>query len=77
MLFKKLFQDFPGGSVAKTPHSQRRGPGSISGQGAGFHMLQLQILHATAKDSGSTAKYINKYIFKSISGINQLNFRSQ
>ena len=32
----------PDGPVAKTVHSQCRGPGSISGQGTRSHMLQLR-----------------------------------
>ena len=35
--------DFPGGPVAKTPWSQYRGSGSISGQGSRSHMLQLRV----------------------------------
>ena len=36
--------------------------GLFPGQGAGSHMLQLKILHATTKASGSQ---INKYFLKS------------
>ena len=36
--------DFPGGPVAKTPHSQCRGPGFDPWSG-------IQIPHATTKDS--------------------------
>ena len=50
--------DFPGGPVAKTLHSQCRGPGSIPDQGTRSHMLQLRssmpqlkILRATTKRS--------------------------
>ena len=40
---KKLdFGDFPGGPVAKTPCSQRRGPGSIPGQGTRSCVPQLR-----------------------------------
>ena len=38
----KNSRDFPGGPVAKTLSSQCRGPGSIPGQGARSHMLQLR-----------------------------------
>ena len=34
--------DFPGGPVAKIPHSQSRDPGSIPGQGNRSHMPQLK-----------------------------------
>ena len=34
--------DFPGGPVAKTLCSQCKGLGSIPGQGARAHMLQLR-----------------------------------
>ena len=34
--------DFPGGPVAGTLRSQCKGPGSIPGQGARAHMLQLR-----------------------------------
>ena len=36
-------RDFPGGPVAKTPHSQCRGAGLIPGQGTRPHMPQLKI----------------------------------
>ena len=49
-------KDFPCGPVAKTAHSQGRGPGLIPGQGARSHMLQqklkahmLQLRLGTAK----------------------------
>jgi len=48
--------DFPGGPVAKTPHSQCRGPGSIPGQEARSHLLKLRLSHATAKDPARPAK---------------------
>ena len=41
--------DFPSGPVAKTPHSQCRGPRSTLGQGTGPH-VPSKSLHATAKD---------------------------
>ena len=44
---KKKSGDFPGGAVAKTPHSQGRGLGLIPHQGS--HMLQLKIPNATVK----------------------------
>ena len=34
-------QDFPGGSVAKTPCPQCRGLGLIPGQGTRFHMQEF------------------------------------
>ena len=40
---KPCHGDFPGGPVAKTPHSQCRGLDSIPGQGTRFHRLQLRI----------------------------------
>ena len=46
-------QDFPGGPVAKTPHSQCRDLSSIPGKGVRSHMLQLKIPHSQ----------INKYIY--------------
>ena len=39
----KLSRDFPGGPVAKTPHSQCRGLGSIPGVGTISHMPQLRV----------------------------------
>ena len=42
-LKRYIFRDFPDGPVAKTPHSQCRGPGSIPGQGARSHMLQVRV----------------------------------
>ena len=39
---RKLGRDFPGGPVAKTLCSQCKGLGSIPGQGARAHMLQLR-----------------------------------
>ena len=41
--------DFPGGPVAKTSHSLAGGPGSIPGQGARSHILQLKIPRVTRK----------------------------
>ena len=38
--FKGQIRDFAGGSLAKTPHSQCRGPGLNPGQGTRSHMLQ-------------------------------------
>ena len=35
--------DFPGGPVAKTSHSQCKGPGSTPGQGTKSHMPQLRV----------------------------------
>ena len=35
--------DFPGGSVAKTPHSQCRDLGATLGQGTRSHMPQLRV----------------------------------
>ena len=70
---RKWQGDFPGGLVAETPNSLCRGPSSISGQGTGFHMLQLkrshtphlETLHAVTKTQCSQIdkenKYINKY----------------
>ena len=52
---------FPGGLVAKTPSSHAGGPGSIPGQGARSHMLQLKILFVATK-TGSSSQ-IHKYIF--------------
>ena len=40
---------FPGGPVAKALSSHAGSPGSIPGQGAGSHMLQLKILYAATK----------------------------
>ena len=36
------FRDFPGGPVAKTPHSQCRGPSFDPGQGTRSYMPQLK-----------------------------------
>ena len=47
--FKSKPRDFPGGPMAKTLNSQCRGLGLIPGQGAGSHMPQLKIPHATTK----------------------------
>ena len=44
------FGDFPGGAVVKTPQSQCRGPGSITGPGTRSHR------HATTKSSHATTK---------------------
>ena len=54
---------FPGGPVAKTPSSHAGSPGSIPGQGARSHMLQLKILYVAMK-TGSSSQ-IHKYIFLS------------
>lgn len=51
-------RDFPTGQVAKTPHSQGRGPAPIPGQGTRFHMLQLR--------SGELATSIHQSVSKSI-----------
>ena len=40
---KAYRESFPVGPVVKAPHSQCRGPGSIPGQGARAHMLQLGV----------------------------------
>ena len=48
-------RDFSGSPVARTPHSQFRGPGSIPGQGTRSHMPQLR---------PSTAKQINNFLKK-------------
>ena len=51
-----MLKDFHGGTVAKTLHSQCRGPGSILGQGTRSHMPQLkrfcvpQLRPGTAKE---------------------------
>ena len=47
---KTKCRDFPGGPVAKTLSSQCRGPSSIPGQGARFHMLLTKSSPATSKD---------------------------
>ena len=39
--------------MAKTPHSQCRGPGWIPGQGTRSHMPQLKIIHAAMKTKRS------------------------
>ena len=39
---KNICGDFPGGPVVKTQHSQRKGLGSISGQGTRSCMPQLR-----------------------------------
>ena len=56
-------RDFPGGPVAKTPHSRCRVLGSIPGQGSRSHMpqpgvckLQLKILRAGTKTQCSQIK---------------------
>ena len=41
--------DFPGDPVPKTSYSLAGGPGSISGQGARSHILQLKIPCVTRK----------------------------
>ena len=58
-----MFRDFPGGPVAKPPHSNAGGPGSTPGQGTRSHMLQLRvhmpqlkILCATTKTQHSQKK---------------------
>ena len=38
-----ITRDFPGGPLAKTPHSQSREPGSIPGQGTRSHKWQLRV----------------------------------
>ena len=38
-----IYQDCPGGTVAKTPCFQCRGPGLIPGEGTRFHMSQLRV----------------------------------
>ena len=60
---KLIHGDFPGGPVGKTPCSQCRGLGSISGRGTRsrmlqlrVHMLQLRSPHATTKKSHATTK---------------------
>ena len=42
-------RDFPGGPVSKTPCSQFRGFGLITGQGTRSHTLQLKTPHAPEK----------------------------
>ena len=42
--------------MAKTPHSQFRGPGSDPRSRKQIHTLQLKVLHATTKDPTHTAK---------------------
>ena len=37
LIRNQLQEDFPGGPVVKTPRSQRRGPGSVPGQGTRCH----------------------------------------
>ena len=49
--------------MAKAPSSHAGSPGSIPGQGAGSHMLQLKILYV-AMNTGSNSQ-IHKYIFLS------------
>ena len=51
-------RQFPGGPVAKTPHSQCRGPGLIPGKGTRIRMLQLRqkILCATTEPSAAKQK---------------------
>ena len=51
--------DFPGGPVAKTPSSQCKGPRFDPWSGTRSHMLQLNSLHATSKDS--TCHNLKKY----------------
>ena len=41
-LKEKVFGDFPGGPVAKTPHSNAGGPGLIPDQGIRSHVPQLR-----------------------------------
>ena len=48
--FGMTWKDFPGGLVAKTPHSQCRGPGLISGRGTRSHTFQLKIPCTTTKN---------------------------
>ena len=50
-------RNFPGSPVAWTPHSQRRGPGSIPGQGTRSPMPQLKILCASMKITDSECCY--------------------
>ena len=62
-------RDFPGGSVAKTPHTPYvGGPGLIPGQETRFHMLQLRvcmvqlsILHATTKTRHSQINKVKNF----------------
>ena len=44
-----LGRDFPGGAVAKTLHSQHRGPGFEPGQGTGSRTLQPKMLRVQPK----------------------------
>ena len=66
-LKRELPGDFPGGPVAKTQHSQCRGPGLIPSQGTRSHMpqlrvcvLQLKILCAAPK---TWCSQINNFFF--------------
>ena len=63
---KRQLWDFPGGTMAKTPHLQCRGPGLDPGQRMRSHMPQLKMIPhaATKKLRPTTAKYINKYFLK-------------
>ena len=65
--------DFPGGPVAETPCCRCRESGSIPGEGARSHMLQLKILHITAKTQCSQ---INKYILSKKKKKNQITRNS-
>ena len=51
--------DFPGDPMAKTLHSQYKGPRFDPGQGTTAHVLQLKILHTATKTQHSQ---INKYL---------------
>lgn len=62
---RTVCRDFPAGPVAKTPHSQYREPGSLSGQGTRSHVPQpgdpaphLKIPRAATniRDMGATAE---------------------
>ena len=61
-------QDFPGGPEAKTTCFQRRGQGSIPGQGTRSHKLQLRVCLLKLKILPATTKtwhiQINKYMLE-------------
>lgn len=60
-LRKYLLRDFLGGLVAKTPHSQLRGPRFNSQSGYRSYLPQLKILYAATKTWNSQINK-NKYL---------------
>ena len=72
MIIWNNFRESASGPVAKTPCSQRRGPGLVPGQGTSSHMLQLRVCMlqlkipraATETPHSQMNERTNKYILK-------------